>query len=562
MALLTHEWRAPDPTGAVNAYLSGVNVGVREAALRAEAVQNSQKSLESAVRATQIKQKADTDMALQLLQESRLNRAAEIQAQYTAERIKNAASVTKARVSAYDRANQPPEPFTPLPEETTVPGAVESVGQPLLGAGSSGDVVNWEANAGDPGDVALSLAQKSPFARGEDFMGTTDVDRSGEIPGTMAEGSLLESANAFGGENPGAVSVGPTQTADGLPTGREADSALTLMAGADARTPADEVLSSAARRRVNLAGQKGGAKAGNDQLKVELGVAARAKAGTSGEPAAKPIVRNFPDGTARQWNGEGWDIVAEKPAADEKPILRNFADGTTRQFNRGTNEWDIKAEKPEAAERPILRNFPDGSLRQWDAETSTWEVAGEKVIAADKAAKELAAEQRAAQDQLIQRANHQRTVVGDLEKSIFKPDGSPKEVVWPWRGRAQDGEEIGKFYRIGENGKREEITKEMFDGMVSANARIQESAAELGREKARLKAFESQIDGFGSAPVPTPTPAKSDTPKLYAVEGKSVKFAEGKDFAQSVQQAVNDGLISPDQGRDVLRKAGFTPKAK
>lgn len=520
MALLTYDWRAPDPTGAVNAYLAGVGVGTREAALRAEQAQNSQENLQRAVKLTQAKQQADIDMAMQLLQESRLNRAAQIQEQFTESRIKNADAVTKARVGAYNRANQAPEPWTPLPETGAEEAAPTTSEAPVTQAGGSGDVLNWEANAGEPGDVALSLTEASPFRREADFMGTTADDRADAVP-AFSDGPLLESANEFGGDNPSPiVGTAPTASAPSiagdmpLPSGAADDLSSGLMAGNDARTPADQVLSPAAVKRVNVAGATGGAKAAQAQVKVELGVAAR---GNKPETAAKPLTRNFPDGSFRQWDAatSTWDILAEKPAKTDKPTVRNFADGTTRQYDPETNTWIVQAEKQAADEKAVAEK-----------------------------------EARARQDQLIQRANHQRSVVSDLERKLFKTDGTPIVVEWPW-------EEDGKFYRMSEDRKkREAITKEQHDAMMSRNGRLQESASELAREKSKLTGFESQIDGFDTGAAP------AATGKLYKVEGKTVNFANGSDFAKSVQQAVDDGLITADQGRETLRKAGFTPKAK
>lgn len=540
MALLTYDWRAPDPTGAVQAYLSGAQLGLREAALRQEAAENAQKRLQAAVTAQKVQQKADTDMALQLLQESRLNRAADMQAAYNANRMKNADAVTKARVGAYNRANPAAEPWEPLPVDgetpTAGPATTAATEAPAFGAGAAGDLLNFEANQGEGADMALSLAQKSPFARGADFMGTTAADRAGgeaqsfeegiaSIPTTMADGSLLESANAFGGDAAGGINPpAPVATSpDLLPVGGASDDLSTgLMAGNDPRSPADQVLSPAATRRVNLAGSTSGRKAAEAQLKVELSAAAR---GAGNPAAAKPLTRNFPDGTFRQWEpgSASWEILAEKPAKEEKPTVRNFVDGTTRQYNHDTNEWEIQASKP---------------------------APGEKPGAEDAAA-------RAAQDQLIQRANHQRSIVADLEKNVFTSKGEPIVVEWPW-------EEGGKFYRKGKDDRgkvfKEEISKEDNDGMLARNARIQESAAKLAQAKAKLEGFESQIDGYD--PTAAAPAKKSDAGKLYQSDGKSVKFAQGEDFAQSVQQAVDDGLITPDQGREALRKAGFVPKTR
>lgn len=113
-------------------------------------------------------------------------------------------------------------------------------------------------------------------------------------------------------------------------------------------------LDSPARARVNAVASleaAGQAKPGSSTVafQKELASAQRLRDAQSKTAATKPIVRNFPDGTARQWNPQtsDWETVAEKPAAGAKPTVRNFSDGTTRQFDPTSNTWIVMSSKAE-----------------------------------------------------------------------------------------------------------------------------------------------------------------------------------------------------------------------
>jgi cell wall-associated NlpC family hydrolase len=59
------------------------------------------------------------------------------------------------------------------------------------------------------------------------------------------------------------------------------------------------------------------------------------------------------------------------------PQIRNFADGTTRQYNPVTGKWQVLATKPPKTpsfKAPTIRNFTDGTSRQYNPQTGGWDV--------------------------------------------------------------------------------------------------------------------------------------------------------------------------------------------
>ncbi len=67
-------------------------------------------------------------------------------------------------------------------------------------------------------------------------------------------------------------------------------------------------------------------------------------------------------------------LAAAKAQATGSPTVRNFSDGTTRQYNDQTGVWDVVTAKQLAAQgipkAPTTRAFKDGTTRQWDG--SKW----------------------------------------------------------------------------------------------------------------------------------------------------------------------------------------------
>ena len=62
-----------------------------------------------------------------------------------------------------------------------------------------------------------------------------------------------------------------------------------------------------------------------------------------------------------------------------------------------------------------------------------------------------------------------------------------------------------------------------------------------------------------AAPIAAAKPAQG---KLYAIDGNQILFAHGDNMLNSVQQALDDGHITADSARTILRNAKFPSKAK
>ena len=62
-----------------------------------------------------------------------------------------------------------------------------------------------------------------------------------------------------------------------------------------------------------------------------------------------------------------------------------------------------------------------------------------------------------------------------------------------------------------------------------------------------------------AAPIAAAKPAQG---KLYAIDGNQILFAHGDNMLNSVQQALDDGYITADSARTILRNAKFPSKAK
>lgn len=341
MALLTYDWKAPDPTGAVNAWLAGARIGQSENEQRQQALEAAARQRIEEERTKQLLLQHQQNMALQLAQEARLERADQLRQKYAA-----------------DKYAESHEPFTPLPVPDV--GSTGSGGAtPLPTSDVSGGVVaddsaptpglqlNFDANQSlgqqpisiGPGssDVALELAQASPFRRQSDLAGDTLTAPStadfSETPGTppISDTPLLESSNFIGGIAPPQP---PEESPDGLPAGEGngVDAAGQLMAGGADITPvgknggaAPTALSPDAVRRINFAGQNFGKKEAEAVTRREL--AAAAKPPTAA--AERPIVRNMVDGTTQQYDPQtkAWSVIASKPTGEDSTKYTADEDG-------------------------------------------------------------------------------------------------------------------------------------------------------------------------------------------------------------------------------------------
>ena len=278
MALLNSQWQPSDPTGAVAAYLNGVRSGQALGQIVEEAQQQKLK-----------RDAAEQSMALQLLQESRLARADQLRQHYADARDIRATSLARDRLHSND--------FTPipLPDETATAATTATQAPAVADSTTPGDMLNWSANQGvasalpaapslDGGDVALSLAQASPFRKTSDFAGVAP-DASDNF-GDVNSGDILASASEFGGDRSGVVSQENVDS-NGMPAGGPADKSLTLFPDNPAApTPTDaasQVLSRESIARINFAGEHGGKKSADAQMARELAQVAKP---TKGEPGA------------------------------------------------------------------------------------------------------------------------------------------------------------------------------------------------------------------------------------------------------------------------------------
>lgn len=181
----------------------------------------------------------------------------------------------------------------------------------------------------------------SPDAPGVTFRAT---DHFGTLGGKLVDGPKIDIATSSRGTASGVTGPMRFEVSD---------------------TPASRLVATAEELR------KAGVPVTNKAMK-EGAASALASAGRIAAKAAasdKPIVRNFPDGTARQWNAkdQDWDVVASKPE-NNKPIVRDFADGTTRQWNATEQVWQTQASKPERSDsnlfdspKELLEKYPNAT---------------------------------------------------------------------------------------------------------------------------------------------------------------------------------------------------------
>lgn len=106
MALLTYDWRAPDPTGAVNAYLSGVRLGQADV----DAQQQAHLAEEKMALEQKNQERFMQNMALQIAQEARLERADAIRTEFARNKDTRDAAYNSARIK-----QMAPTTFEPLP---------------------------------------------------------------------------------------------------------------------------------------------------------------------------------------------------------------------------------------------------------------------------------------------------------------------------------------------------------------------------------------------------------------------------------------------------------------
>lgn len=102
MALLTYDWHPPDPTGAVNAYLSGVKIGAAQQEAAAREREMAAKLASDALERERLRKRFEDQHAMQLQQEARLAGAEQLRQSYHAARDARTAAELLAQNNAAD----------------------------------------------------------------------------------------------------------------------------------------------------------------------------------------------------------------------------------------------------------------------------------------------------------------------------------------------------------------------------------------------------------------------------------------------------------------------------
>jgi hypothetical protein len=261
MALLTHDWRPNDPTGAINLYMRGVAMAREQ-----EAQQQKQQAIVAEAAAKNI---------LARQNQQRLAEADRIRVDFEqreADRRFELSTKREARMGAgrAGRAGSSAEPWTDLPvsgSDTVIEAApAEPVdgASTVLGAGGPGARLNWMANSGENSNLpALSLQQPNPYAAPvtpvDPIASVAEPLTDPESPAPAIAGAdvTLESGAQFGG-TPLAAPADPAMS--DLPTGGAAELGEgDLFGGAPAPAPgtgAAAVLSPAQTRALNELGRQ------------------------------------------------------------------------------------------------------------------------------------------------------------------------------------------------------------------------------------------------------------------------------------------------------------------
>ena len=112
-----------------------------------------------------------------------------------------------------------------------------------------------------------------------------------------------------------------------------------------------------------------------------------------------------------------------------------------------------------------------------------------------------------------------------------------------------------------------------FMNVQSRSDRLKEIEADLAGKRAMLggKGAAPAPEGETAAPAAPAAPATPAAPgapvapaaKLYTIQGDKVNFGTDRTkMLQSAQQAVDDGVITADQARELLKQSGYTLKKK
>lgn len=130
MSLLTYDWHPPDPTGAVNAYLSGLRIGVAQQ-------EHAQRLAADALEQARLRKRFEEQHALQLQQESRLAGAEQLrQGYHAAAEARKASDILTTRKAADDIIAS----LTPsLPSGGVPQNAPQTTAQSLIGSSPEGE---------------------------------------------------------------------------------------------------------------------------------------------------------------------------------------------------------------------------------------------------------------------------------------------------------------------------------------------------------------------------------------------------------------------------------------
>lgn len=160
---------------------------------------------------------------------------------------------------------------------------------------------------------------------------------------------------------------------------------------------------------------------GNAAYKEALTRESNARAMEAGMPPAPqpPTIKNFSDGSTRQWDqaSQQWITLSNKPTPEPKPqapVIRDFSDGTTREYDEQTGTWTVLSKKPEQPQKPL------GEMDNAQINATAWKLAMQ-----DADWDNLSVEQQA------QRVQQKREMLirPSQYPIITAPDGTHVEIV-------------------------------------------------------------------------------------------------------------------------------------
>lgn len=377
--LLTYDWHPPDPTGAVNAYLSGVRIGMQEKQQAAQEQHYAQKLAADALERDRLRKRFEAQQALQQQQEARLAGAEQLRQAYTRQRMQSAADLVNGQRTAADGIvdlfSGGGQAGLPSGGVTAPRGAAES-----LIPTDSRDPLVGQAPPIDPQDNATFddfAGQIAPVAADEDqfeldpVSGTPRLVKAGV--GTVGADMAALPRNAAGrliAQPPAASGALPAASGAPLPANPLLDAVdgYSLVGKPTASTPVPRaqmpdmasILSKLPPKDVIGVAKQAAAAQLRDSLKPV-------------KPAATPAPRQFGNDLIRVNADDSITTLATKPAATPKPAspttTANSLLTERAQYQGQASKAQLELDKITKGKDPQAFDYPwkeeNGELRMW-----------------------------------------------------------------------------------------------------------------------------------------------------------------------------------------------------